>query len=195
MHIRENGDHAEQHLATKIFKWLREDSPRFEALQLAQTLELPDWCIGAGFVRNLVWDKIFNTEPHTLNDLDLIYFDSENIQEKQDRQFEHLLLGQSKHPWSVKNQARMHLRNQDRPYQNTAHAMSHWVEVETAIGTRLVDNHLELIAPFGLSALMAGTITLNPKRPKPNDFKKRVREKNWQQHWPGLQIADTISDA
>ena len=35
--------------------------------------------------------------------------------------------------WSVKNQARMHLRNGDPPYSGATDAMRHWPETATAI--------------------------------------------------------------
>jgi hypothetical protein len=41
--------------------------------------------------------------------------------------------------WSVKNQARMHERNADRPYRSASDAMMHSPETATAVGARLGD--------------------------------------------------------
>jgi hypothetical protein len=167
---------------------LQADSYRMQALHRAAELDLPDWCLAAGFVRNLVWDYLHQkTAPTPLNDLDLIYFNSEARSESVDREIEALLKSSSNHPWSVKNQARMHLRNNDQPYTCTTDAMSYWVEVETAVGARLdKDGNIKLIAPFGFASLMAGEITLNPKRPKPDAFTERVTTKKWLTLWPKL---------
>ena len=156
-------------------------------------MNLPDWCVAAGFVRNMVWDRLFQTRQHPLNDLDVIYFDPHNPAVSQDRKLQAQLRAQSPWPWSVKNQARMHLRNQDPPYHNTADAMSYWVETETTTGVRycVKADQLCLAAPFGLSQLMAGTITLNPKRPKPKAFHQRLSSKEWLKNWPYLRIVET----
>ena len=48
------------------------------ALRAARDLGLPQWCIGAGALRNRVWDHLHgHTEPSRLADVDLVYFDPE----------------------------------------------------------------------------------------------------------------------
>ena len=39
--------------------------------------------------------------------------------------------------WSVRNQARMHVRNGDAPYDSTADTLRHWLETPTAVAVRL----------------------------------------------------------
>lgn len=171
-------------------QWLLNDSARMLALRTAARYNLPDGCLAAGFVRNLVWDQLHGyLQPTPLNDVDFIYFCQADCSEQRDRTLEQQLLAQTGLPWSVKNQARMHLRNQDRPYHSTADAMSYWVEIETAVGARLADDGaLQMIAPFGLQALFDLTITLNPKKHKVQDFQQRIVEKNWLQLWPKLTV-------
>lgn len=174
----------------QIAAWIKEDGERSEALALASSLYLDDWCLAAGFVRNLVWDKIHRIDSSTpLNDIDLIYFNADDCSEKTDRAYEDYLKSVSDYPWSVKNQARMHVRNRDSPYSSTADAMSYWVEVETAIGAKLsTDFDIELVAPFGFSSLFSSTISINQKRRKPEDFFERVHKKKWLEKWPNLRI-------
>lgn len=176
--------------AETITHWLALDAPRMEALAIAADMGLPDWCLAAGFVRNLVWDRLHGFDHATpLNDLDLVYFDPEDASEARDLDIEHALRQCRDLPWSVRNQARMHLRNGDRPYASTADAMSYWVEVETAVGARWSQTGaIALVAPFGLDALMAGTVTINAKRPKPADFRRRVASKRWLELWPQLIV-------
>lgn len=179
-----------------LITWLTEDDHRMACLQTVARLNLPDWCIAAGFVRNLVWDRLHsrsNTSP--LNDIDVLYFDRTDVSEARDRDLECRLAAVMDRPWSVKNQARMHHRNEDPPYRDTADAMRYWVEVETAIGARLdCSGQPQLVAPFGLDALMAGTITLNTQRPKPDAFRRRIHRKGWLTRWPRLSVVDaTVS--
>jgi uncharacterized protein len=178
---------------TTIKQWLSEDSLRMQALVIAARCNLPDWCLAAGFVRNLVWDKVHQSATsQPLNDIDLIYFNPSDISEQRDRLIEQQLHSISKLPWSVKNQARMHLRNNDNPYNSTLDAMSYWVEIETAVGARLDEyGNLVLVSPFGLNALFEGTVSLNRKRPKLMDFNRRITDKKWLEIWPALKVNST----
>ena len=173
-----------------IKEWIRSDQVRMRALHLASELNLPDWCIAAGFIRNLVWDKLHKKEASTpLNDFDLIYHDPKNIAPGKDKQLELRLKKRTNQPWSVKNQARMHIRNKDRPYTSTSNAMSYWIEVETAVGVKLSETgEIKIVAPFGIENLFRNTITINRYRRKPEDFYKRIESKNWLSQWPKLKV-------
>lgn len=185
-----NDDH---HLLCKqVETWLQQSPLHQQALRQARALNLTDWCLAAGFVRNLIWDRLHHRQNLTpLNDIDLIYFNAAEVSEASDCVLETQLRQWSSHPWSVKNQARMHLRNNDAPYTSTADAMSYWVEVETAVGAYLdADDQIRLVAPFGLLANVAGTVTMNPKRPKPDSFRHRIEQKAWLTHWPQLRVKE-----
>ena len=177
----------------QVIAWVEGDDLRMEGLRIAASLGLNDWCLAAGFVRNLVWDKLHGYSPATpLNDIDLIYFDASQDNAETDLAVEKTLRLKSSLPWSVKNQARMHTRNGDKPYLSTSHAMSHWVELETAVGAKFSHSGgVELIAPFGIEPLFSNTITINPTRPKPKDFKYRLESKRWLELWPKLSVNDT----
>lgn len=161
-----------------------------EALELANSLKLNDWCLAAGFVRNLVWDKLHGYEvPTPLNDIDLIYFDKDNIDPETDKYYERKLKEIAVLPWSVKNQARMHKKNEDNPYSSSADAMSYWVEIQAAIGANISkDGEVSLVAPFGLEAFFNNSITINQKRLKEAEFERRIAEKGWLDLWPNLKV-------
>ncbi len=77
----------------QIIQWLRTDPYRMQALYTARELGLNQWCLAAGFVRNLVWDQLHGyLSPTPLNDIDLVYFDKKDISEQHDLQLEALLL-------------------------------------------------------------------------------------------------------
>lgn len=173
-----------------IKQWIMSDPDRMAALTIAAAQKLPGWCLAAGFVRNLVWDKLHGFAASTpLNDIDLIYFDENDVSDFRDREIQQRLMDVSIFPWSVKNQARMHERNRDCPYTSTEDAMSFWVEVETAVGAALDDSgEVIIVAPFGVEPLFGYTITLNSKRPKRTDFEARIYNKRWLQTWPKLVV-------
>lgn len=173
---------------TQVKNWISKEPQRMEALTIAAAQELPGWCIAAGFVRNLVWDRLHGFASATaLNDIDLIFFDPNDLSDSRDLEVEQKLRGISGLPWSVKNQARMHERNLDRPYTSTEDAMSFWVEIETAVGVALDEfGEVVIIAPLGIEELFDYTITLNPKRPKLEAFEERMSNKRWLEIWPKL---------
>jgi uncharacterized protein len=175
-----------------IREWMADDPMRMRALRVAREMDLPDWCIAAGFVRNLVWDKLHGFEiPTPLDDIDLIYFDPARATRENDRSIELQLAAIDPGlPWSVHNQARMHERNGDTPYCSSMDAMSYWVEQETAVGVRLNrDDRIEIVAAFGLEGLFARRITPNRrKRNSAMEFSSRLARKNWLWIWPDLRV-------
>ncbi|MGR4989090.1 nucleotidyltransferase family protein [Vibrio rotiferianus] len=170
---------------------LLNDSTRMRALECVRSLALPDCYIAAGFVRNLVWDHLHQKQnPTPLNDLDVVYFDPNELDEKTYLKYEAQLKAlMPELNWQVRNQANMHLRNGDKPYQNTLDAMSYWPEKETAVAARLNENNqIECISAFGFTSLFDGHITYNPKRTM-TLFESRVESKDWLITWPQLQVA------
>ena len=113
---------------------------RQAALAAVADLGLPDGWIGAGFLRTPVWDRLHGKNTATpLDDLDVVFFDPSNLDPATEARLEaRLRAAQPGLNWQVRNQARMHLRNGDRPYRSTADALRHWLETPTAVALRLV---------------------------------------------------------
>ncbi|WP_067732806.1 nucleotidyltransferase family protein [Novosphingobium naphthalenivorans] len=170
---------------------LEADALRMEAMTAVHALALPDGWIGAGFVRDAVWDHIHGRAPSPLSgDIDVIWFDPERMDSSFDRTLEARLHAQMPAlDWSVKNQARMHLRNGDAPYRDCADAMTHWPETATAIAAHLTAaGRVEINAPLGLEDLYRGRLRPTPhfagtRRPI---FEQRVCAKRWRERYPGL---------
>jgi len=112
-------------------------------LKMIRTLKLSDWYVSAGYVRNYIWDTLHGYSTRTpLNDIDVIYFNAEEMDEKIEKKYERILEQETGISlWSIKNQARMHIRNGDKPYKSIEEAMSHWPETVTAVGIRLEEVH------------------------------------------------------
>lgn len=176
-----------------IRRLLAADPTRLEMLRAVRDLNLPQGAIGAGFVRAAVWDHLHGFRRATaLNDIDVIFFDPDNLDPKREQQLEAALSQRLPgHTWSVKNQARMHHRNGDAPYGDLADAIAHWLETATCIAARLKDaTEIEIIAPWGLSDLMALRLRATPSgQRKTEDFRSRLAKKNWQGQWPQLALA------
>lgn len=180
---------------TYIIQCLQNSPFHIQALQAVRTLTLPECWIAAGFLRNYIWDSLHGYSQMTpLNDIDVIYFDAanqnENFEKKQENILNRLMPGQR---WSVKNQARMHVKNGDPPYDSNETALKHWCETVTPIGARLEENGaLSLLAPLGVEDLLGLECHPTPyaqsKPAKLQDYKKRMREKKWWALWPRLTV-------
>lgn len=169
-----------------------------DVIAAARDLRLGDWAIGAGFVRNLVWDHLHGrAETTPLNDVDVLYFDAADTGSAAETRAEHALGTMLPGcPWSVRNQARMHLRNGDRPYRDTRDAMAQWLETATAIAVRQEpDGHLRLLAPFGTADLFALRIVPTAAgRRRSGALTARLQAKDWPGNWPRL-VTDIRRDA
>ncbi|MGH1370472.1 MAG: nucleotidyltransferase family protein [Cellvibrionaceae bacterium] len=174
----------EQH----IINLIECDSLRMRALRTVKSLDLPDWLIAAGFVRNLVWSNLFGNDA-PLNDIDVIYYCALDVSQERDSILEQRLHSLDPElPWSVKNQARMHLNNGDAPYTNTLDAMGYWPEKQTAIGATLdANDEVVLRHRFDLNFQFNGKIDRNPAR-SIGVFSARVAAKGWLELWPELQV-------
>ena len=180
----------------EITGWIRGDSHRTAMLRAVARLGLPDCWIGAGFVRNLVWDRLHGfARPTPLNDIDVLYFDPSDRSRATERALEaRLRRAMPGEPWSVRNQARMHRRNKDAPYRSTCHALTFWAETPTAVAVRLHGGRIKLIAPFGTCDLLALMVRPTPRfRHKMAIYRSRIAAKNWPALWPLLTVLEDPS--
>lgn len=162
-------------------------------LRHVRDLALPDCWVAAGFVRNAVWDHLHGMAGTPFDtDIDVIWFDSSRATAAHDGALEaRLRSADGRARWSVKNQARMHLRNGDVPYASATDAMRCWPETATAVAVRLGDDDaIEIAAPLGLDDLFG--LVVRPTARFAGDnyplYLERIRAKQWQARWPRLRI-------
>jgi uncharacterized protein len=177
-----------------LAEWIRSDSERWSLLGHVRNLDLPDCWVAAGFVREIVWALLHRQAPLMTADVDVIWFERQRCSEELDRSLETRLKAVAPVAnWSVKNQARMHVRNGDRAYTSSKDAMMHWPETATAVGIRRTeDDRCEICAPFGLDDLFA--LNLRPagafRDTKRGEFDLRVEQKRWLDRFPLLSICN-----
>lgn len=168
---------------------ITKDELIIKTLTIVKNLKLNDCWVGTGFIRNKVWDILHKKKTIKFNDIDVVFFDETNISEKLEKEIEQQLTEiDPKIKWSVKNQARMHFRNNHLKYINTENAISYWPETATAIAVRLnLNDKIEILAPYGLNDLFNLIV-----KPTPNFdlivFQKRVNEKEWKKQWKNLKL-------
>lgn len=159
-------------------------------LRAVATLRVDDCWIGAGAVRNAVWDHLhgYPVQPVSGSDVDVVYCDHRSIGPERDRELERRLSRDwTGIPWSVHNQARMHGRNGDAPYRDTEDAIRHWAETATAIAARFHDGQVRIIAPHGVDDLVGLIVRPTPAfATRQEIYQSRVASKEWSRRWPRL---------
>ncbi len=180
-------------LVDKLIKIMKTNEHMMRDLDLVRQLDLPNWCIAAGYVRNYVWDYLHGYSHLTpLNDVDVLYYDANDLSEKTEKKYETILKNQlHEYNWSIKNQARMHIRNQEKPYLSVADAMKRWPETVTAVGISLeTGKGIEIIAPHGLNDLFDLILRKSPYYKNKDHFYTRVMSKKWLELWPQLTLIE-----
>jgi hypothetical protein len=183
----------------ELSKIIKEDEWMMNVLNAASKLELSDWWIGAGFLRNKVWNYLENKESEPTRDVDLVYFDSNNTTSAIDWSYDKKM--QSEYPyaeWEIRNQARMHYVNDSQPFTSTDDGISHWVETATCVAVKLEHGKLKYLFCHGtndLFNLIARPIPSFDNREKIQTFYDRIEKKKWAQKWPNLKIiAHTLEE-
>jgi hypothetical protein len=183
-----------------IITLAKKDTWMMDILQIVNKLNLPDWWIGAGFIRSKVWDTLHGYKQRTpLPDIDIIYLDKNDYTKneaqqdttKQEIEYEKILTEQFPTiNWSVTNQARMHLFHNNEPYKTSEDALTHWVETATCIGVKLdANNNVILSTPRGIEDLVNLVLRPTPGVYKDlSTFNKRIENKEWLKKWPKLKI-------
>lgn len=175
-------------LEEELISIVQADAWMIEILKITRDLQLKDSWIGAGFIRNKVWDVKHNLDRTELNDIDVIFYD-EKYAKDDEKKIENNL--RAKNPnvnWSVKNQARMNIRNGHEPYLNCQNSISFWPETATAVAVRINEtNKIECIAPYGLTDLFELIVKPTPNFSLPI-YLNRIKEKRWIDRWEKLKI-------
>ncbi|WP_409292893.1 nucleotidyltransferase family protein [Peribacillus sp. SCS-37] len=178
-----------------ILNIIKEDAWMMDVLRVAKSLNLPDWWICAGFVRSKIWDNLHGFAERTSTpDVDVIYFDTANIDEMEEKKYEDLLREISPRiPWSVKNQARMHILNNLPPFSSSVDAISKFPETATALGLKLDErDQLVLAAPWGIHDLLHLQLKPTPyyteDRKLVNIYEERLLKKNWKSLWSQITV-------
>jgi len=171
-------------------EWLR------RALDAVRDVDPPCWCIGAGAIRNAVWDNLHGVEPSLPADIDVAYFDGTDLSSERDAQYLWALQSREPElPWEVTNQAGVHLwfertfGHAVEPLESLEDGVGSWPETSTSVGICLdLHDRLRIIAPLGLSDLFDMVVRRNPRRVSVDVYRERVKAKKYVERWPRVRI-------
>lgn len=154
-------------------------------------LNLPDWWLAGGAVRNTVWKEIFGKDCKlVINDFDIAFFDlaGDRTQELAAKtalteQFPH-------YQFDVKNQASFaRWRTGRRPYHSTEDGVADWLHTATAVGVQLDHRgQWQFFTPYGLDDLLQGIVRPTPAHEKNPDAERKAA--SFMELCPVLHLAD-----
>jgi hypothetical protein len=164
-------------------------------LEAARRVNAPEWVIGAGVIRDIVWDQLEGRPRSKSNDIDLAFFDPHNLSRERDLDVERALERELTSEWDAKNQAAVHLWYEARfghaihPIVSIEDAVSRWPEPATAVAVRLeMDGRLTVVAPLGLEDLFGIVLRRNPRQITEAYFEQRLARKRPLERWPHVRI-------
>ena len=187
----------DQAMRERLRDMARESAWLMQALRAVRDLALPSWCIGAGAVRNLVWDSLHGyAAPSQLADVDVAYFDAADLRPERDEALQQRLqAAMPQVPWEVTNQAAVHqwfeayFGHAVEPLPSLHAAVGSWPEYATAVGLCLhADDTIEVIAPHGLDDLFNCVVRRNPTRVSVETYRQRVEQKRYSARWPQVTV-------
>jgi uncharacterized protein len=178
-----------------IIQLVKEDEWMMDILRAVKSLNLPDWWVCAGFVRSKIWDTLHGFKERTpIPDIDVIYFDDTNMDELEEKKLEMRLRNILPNiPWSVKNEARMHIVNNIPPYSSSVDAISKFPETATSLGVKLDEkDDIILVAPWGVDDVINLEVKPTPYFKQSKELSKiyeeRIKKKNWKAIWYKVKV-------
>ncbi len=141
------------------------DTPIDIVLPAIAQLNLPNWWLAGGAVRNTVWSSIFGHECGLgIKDFDIAFFDLEGNRSEELAAKATLTEQFPDDQFDVKNQASFaRWRLGSRPYTSTEDGITDWLHTATAVGVRLdTQGQWQFFTPYGLDDLFGGIIRATP---------------------------------
>lgn len=179
---------------SRLTEIVRADPLMMRLLNAVRSIALPDWAIGGGTVRSLVWDALHEHAERTeAPDVDVLYFDANDLSKDTELAAEKDLTALVPEvEWDVKNQARVHLWRSIPASSSTLNGLLTWSEPATAVAIRLLDDDgLEILAPYGLDDLF--DMVFRPTDHIPFDeYLERVEKKALTSRWPRVTVVTEV---
>ncbi len=162
--------------AERLREILRASPTLMGLLRCLRRLDIPQWRVVSGAVYQTVWNSLTGRDPnYGIKDYDIFYYHPDLSWEAEDVIIQRVAAAcpaPLRDMVEVRNQARVHLWFHDKfgeeypALRSADEALTRFVCPGFAVGVRLeVDDHLDVVAPFGLSDLFALRLSPNPSRP------------------------------
>ncbi|MEA5581210.1 nucleotidyltransferase family protein [Nodularia harveyana UHCC-0300] len=168
------------------------DTPVGIVLPAIAQLNLSNWWLAGGAVRNTVWRAVFGEKCHLfIKDFDIAFFDQSGNRSQELAAKAQLTAQFPNYEFDVKNQASFaRWRSGRRPYTSTEDGVANWLHTATAVGVRLdAQGEWQFFTPYGVEDLFAGIIRATPENIHNPDADYKASE--FLAKCPNLQLAQS----
>jgi N-acetylglutamate synthase-like GNAT family acetyltransferase len=190
-------------IQSRLIELVHSSSMLMRALRAARAVEPPDWLIGAGVIRDLVWDHLHGFDrTRRPKDVDLVFFDPGSLGSDRERSVLREVTAEAPDIcWDVTNQAGVHLWYPQvfgvevQPLASSPEGVATWPETATAVAIRLLaDDSIQVIAPCGLEDLFGLVCRRNPRRVTVEEYQRRVQGKRVAERWPRVLVLRSAAE-
>jgi hypothetical protein len=171
----------------KYLKIVSESNRLNKIIAILHQIDNENLFLTGGSLRNIIWNKLHNfKENFQLEDCDIIFYNNLNTSKQYEIELNNMLKNVcSDINWSVKNQARMHIKNKHTQYNGIFDALSLFPDTSSAIA---IDKNYNIVAPFDFIDIL--NLTLKPtdycKKNEFQIFENRITSKKWLTYWDKL---------
>jgi uncharacterized protein len=169
-------------------------------LETVREVSPPNWWIGAGVIRDVVWEQRCSGAAAEIRtkDVDVAFFDGGDLSRDHDELIESELVRRRPDvAWEAKNQAAVHVWYPDRfgvqvpPFGSVPEAVATWPEYAVCVAARLASSGaIEICAPHGLDDLLDGVWRRHPTRVTVREYERRLAHKQPASRWPGVRVIE-----
>ena len=178
----------------KLRSIIRSEPWLMQMLRSVRQLDLPDWYITAGAIRNTVWDVLSEkrlSERSALHDIDVVYVDFHGDTCRSQMVEQYLSSIFSDYSFEVSNVAGCSRGIfGDVGVKSSVDYITRLPETVSSVGIRL-DKHdsLSICAPYGLEDLFLFKVRKTPLLSL-EEYESRKVTKGWSSIWPRVQYVD-----
>lgn len=174
-------------------------SPWFMDLLLTlRAVDLPQWWVGGGVLRDLVWDGLgLGFDPARVRDVDVAFFDPHDLSRERDQRADRQLRQLAPDiPWEATNQAAVHtwygehFGDHVAALESSVAGVLTWPETATAVAVKLVADGRMLVTavPGGLDDLLSGVCRRNPRRVSVEEYRRRLARRDFVHRWSHIRV-------
>ncbi|BBM83749.1 nucleotidyltransferase family protein [Candidatus Uabimicrobium amorphum] len=182
-------------LEKKLVTILQNNPKICHILQVLESINPPNWYLGAGCITQSIWNNICNCEiDYGVKDYDIVYFDCDISQHKERQYTQKIQSALPEITIDVTNQARVHLWYHNifnktiQPYTSVEDAIKSWPTTASAIGVHKEKQQFSVCAPFGLHDLFS--LIVRPNKLLITEDVYIAKVQRWLEKWPQLNIIE-----
>jgi uncharacterized protein len=177
----------------KLLSLVGQNTFVLELIHAIPSLDLPNCYVAGACIAQTLWSLSHGFEAHHgIKDIDLVYFEGDLSQEKEQREQARVKAMFAHFPMEVDviNEARVHLWYKSifgysiQPYTSVEEAISTFPITASTLGVRRHGNSYDIYAPLGLEDVLNNVVRPNKKQIIREIYEAKLER--WQPLWPNL---------